>query len=150
MHCTDRRRDDGAARVLELFSRVQVGLLAYHSFSEDFFDLSIRVRDDPMASQQLRRLRAFVTNADRVSEDIPILLRQRLVFDVVGGDLDADVVVLVIVHECHMRGWDDCGSGNDRLLFIVEAFAAIPKAWTTVREELRRGRGVAPLRAERI
>lgn len=71
---------------------MQVRLLADHTVAAHFLDLAVRIRDEPATRQQLRGNLPLVADGDRVGEHVAVLFRLGLLLEIVGLDVDADLV----------------------------------------------------------
>src|SRR4029453_6726207 len=60
LHGTDRGFDHGAARIAEALAWFEMGLLADDAVAAHFLHLAVRIRDDPVAGQELRGHAALV------------------------------------------------------------------------------------------
>src|SRR5687768_1681701 len=92
LHRADRRFEHGAAGVAEPLTGQQVRLLADHAFAADFLDLAVRVGNHPMPREQAGRHLAFVADRDRVGKSVVPFLGLGLLADVIGADVDTDLV----------------------------------------------------------
>ena len=92
LHGADRSFEHRAAGVAEALAGQQVRLLADHAFAAHFLDLAVRVGDHPVTRQQPRRHLAFVADGDRVGKGVVAFLGLGLLADIVGADVDADLV----------------------------------------------------------
>ena len=91
-HEAARRLQRAAGRIREGFARGQLRLLANHIVAADLFGATVPVRDDPVTTNQLHRLIAFVGDAHGVLK-VPVTLeRLRMFRGVLGLDLDTNVV----------------------------------------------------------
>jgi hypothetical protein len=93
LHRADRRFEHGRAGVTEALSGKQIGLLAHDAFAAHFLDhVAVGIGDDPMSCQKPRGNLAFVADGDGVREDVMPFVRLRLLADIIGADVDADLV----------------------------------------------------------
>ena len=74
-----------------------MGLFTDNTIASYFLDLAVGVCNDPVTAEQLRRHGAIVGNCDRISKYVSIGIGFRLIIDITGRNLDADVE-LVLVH----------------------------------------------------
>ncbi len=78
---------------------LQIRLLADDAFTTNLLHFAVGVRDQPMARQQAGGHFAFVTDCDRVRENVAILFRIGLIVPVARLDIDSD-----LVHRCIVLG----------------------------------------------
>ena len=108
LHGADRRGQGAAAGVFEAFSRFEQGLLAHHAQSPDLLFLIFRVRDDPVAADELGGDIAGIGDGDGVGEDVASFRCVGLIFQVLGFDLDPNFVFFAFGHGGFQRivqGW---------------------------------------------
>ncbi|EEF27060.1 conserved hypothetical protein [Ricinus communis] len=92
----------GAARVFELFARLQQRLVADDAQAPHFLHLVVGVRDHPVARDQLGRDGARVPDRDGVGEHVLRPLRVGLLRQVLGPDGDLEIVG---GHWCSLLDW---------------------------------------------
>ena len=98
VHGACGRAQAAAAGVLEGLSCFQQRLVAHHAQALDLFGVATRVVDDPVAGDQLRGHIAAVGDGDGVGEAVDILRRVRLLGQVLGLDINGE---LVLGHKCN-------------------------------------------------
>ena len=69
VHGAERCLQGAARRVFERLPRLEGWLLTHDTEATDFFEVAVGVRDDPVAADQLNRVRPFVGYLDRVQEE---------------------------------------------------------------------------------
>lgn len=89
-HRSDRGRNLAGTGVFVGFARRQLRLLADDAEAAYLLHVTVRVGDDPVAGDQLCCLVAHVLDADRVGEDVALLVRRRVLRLVIGGGVDDD------------------------------------------------------------
>ncbi len=90
MHGPARRSEHATARVLEAVAGAEARLLTDDAGTAHLFDVPLRVGDHPVAIEQLGRRGADVRDTHRVRENVVVVARRRLLWDIGALDLDAD------------------------------------------------------------
>src|SRR5690606_26021393 len=104
LHGTDRRLDHGAAGVAKALAGEEIRLLPDHALAAYFPHLAVRVGNDPVPGEQPGRYLALVADGDGVGERVVTLVGSGLVADVVGADVDTDLVDGVCHGSCVNAG----------------------------------------------
>lgn len=98
VHAADSSFNHSATRVLERLTRTEVRLLADHAVTADLLCLAITVGDNPVARKQLRWYPPCIVNGYRIGEDVTVLIRNGLGFNISRFDTDLDVIRGLICH----------------------------------------------------
>jgi hypothetical protein len=93
-----RRQITGAVVVVER-AWGKDRLLADHAFAAHFLFLAVRVGNDPVATEQLRRLNADIRNAYEVCEPVVVLARRAPFGKLLGRHLHANTVGRDVAHK---------------------------------------------------
>src|SRR5450830_733647 len=131
VHRTLRRAQHGAARVVELLARLQQRLVADGAQAAHLFHRVVRIRDDPVARNQLRASRARIDDANRVAEHVASLVGGRLLGQILCLDRHRKFI------SRHRHSYSDIVS---RILCVARAAMAIARRVFCV--PVRHGNGV--------
>ena len=90
LHGSQRRFNHCAAGILIFTAGGNMRLLADHPFTLNFSLTTVAVSDEPVAAKQLNLTPPQIANGDGISEDVALLFRRRLRFDIDALHLDAN------------------------------------------------------------
>jgi len=93
LHGAHGRGEGAAAGVLVGLPRLQQGLVTHHAEATHFLHLAFGIGDDPVPGDQLGGHAAGVADGDVIGEGVALRFRIGLVGQVLGPDLDGNVVI---------------------------------------------------------